>query len=161
MSDDKKDEPKKSTLSLGSKGTLSLKGKAGGGSGLVQQSFSGGRSKTVAVEVRRRRGGEAAPTDVQADTQNANDPMAGLSPAEKEKRLKALEAAQSGLASKSALPPRVKKTPKFDEPEETVVEETTADDPTPATADAPKKTKSRPTNYAPNKKPKMKNAVRI
>ena len=139
MSDDKKDEPKKSTLSLGSKGTLSLKGKAGGGSGLVQQSFSGGRSKTVAVEVRRRRGGEAAPTDVQADTQNANDPMAGLSPAEKEKRLKALEAAQSGLASKSALPPRVKKTPKFDEPEEVAtVEETTTDAPT--APDAPKKT---------------------
>ncbi len=139
MSDDKKEEEtKKSTLSLG-KGTLSLKGKSGGGSGgsgLVQQSFSGGRSKTVAVEVRRRRGGEQTPlVNETAKETNANDPFSNLSPSEREKRMKALEAAQSGLA-KSALPPRVKKTPKYDEPEDVAVEQTSAiDEP-----DAPKKT---------------------
>jgi len=111
MSDDKKtDDKKKSTLSLGSKGTLSLKGKPAGNSGLVQQSFSGGRSKTVAVEVRRRRGGEAQATTQQtqnSETDNKNDPFAGLTPMEKEARLRALEAAKNASnQKKSALPPR-------------------------------------------------------
>ena len=107
MSDDKKDDDKKkSTLSLGSKGTLALKAKPGGGnnSGLVQQSFSGGRSKTVAVEVRRRRGGEwCGPADQNAKHNNSNDALAGLSAGEREKRLKALEAAQSGCQNHHCL----------------------------------------------------------
>lgn len=125
MTDDKKndetktDDKKKSTLSLGG-GTLSLKGKTSGGtggnSGLVQQSFSGGRSKTVAVEVRRRRGGEQKPTETDTATQESgqNDPFAGLSPSEKEARLRALEAAKNAPGKTSSLPPRVKKTPKDD-----------------------------------------------
>ncbi len=136
MSDDKKDEEKKkSTLSLGSKGTLSLKGKASGGgnSGLVQQSFSGGRSKTVAVEVRRRRGAEAKPTDTNNENQDANDPFAGLSPSEKEARMRALEALKNASPAKSSLPPRVKKAEKEDAVE---VEETESIE----TPDAPKKT---------------------
>ncbi len=122
MTDDKKndekktDEKKKSTLSLGG-GTLSLKGKTGGGSGgnsgLVQQSFSGGRSKTVAVEVRRRRGGEQKPAEASSQpAQNGNDPFAGLSPSEREARLRALEAAKNAQNQKSSLPPRVKRAPK-------------------------------------------------
>lgn len=127
MTDDKKnddkktDETKKSTLSLGSKGTLSLKGKgggSGGNSGLVQQSFSGGRSKTVAVEVRRRRGGEQKPAETtnNQDTRQ-NDPFAGLSPSEREARLRALEAAKNAQNKGSSLPPRVKKAPKEEEVE--------------------------------------------
>jgi translation initiation factor IF-2 len=109
MSDEKenkKAEPKKSTLSLGSKGTLSLKGKSsvGSNSGLVQQSFSGGRSKTVAVEVRRRRGGEQPNQADALDT--GNEPFAGLSEQEKQARMRALEAAQTSSAVKSSLPPR-------------------------------------------------------
>lgn len=120
MSDDKKDEKKKTTLSLGSKGTLSLKGKAptSGGSGLVQQSFSGGRSKTVAVEVRRRRGGETAGQSADAGSQN--DPFAGLSEQEKQARLRALEAAKNtDFTSKSSLPPRVIRKKEDDEISET------------------------------------------
>jgi translation initiation factor IF-2 len=130
MSDDKnkKDEPKKSTLSLGSKGTLSLKGKASpsGNSGLVQQSFSGGRSKTVAVEVRRRRGGVETPTQ---DANNTNDAFVGLSEQEKQARMRALEAAQNSTGLKSSLPPRVIKKK----------EEVTADD---SSNDAPEEKKT-------------------
>jgi translation initiation factor IF-2 len=138
MSDDKKDETKKSTLSLGSKGTLSLKGKASGGgnSGLVQQSFSGGRSKTVAVEVRRRRGGEAKPTDTNTETENLNDPFAGLSPHEKEARMRALEALKNASPVKSSLPPRVKKAEK----EEAIIETEETTEETAVAPDAPKKT---------------------
>ena len=122
MSDDNNEEQKKKTLSLGSKGTLSLKGKPGGG--MVQQSFSGGRSKTVAVEVRRRRGGEQAPSSSDSQGTQApsgNDPFAGLSESEKQARIRALEAAKNaGPMTSSSLPPRVKK-PKPQE--ETVAEE--------------------------------------
>jgi translation initiation factor IF-2 len=147
MSDDKKDDTKKSTLSLGSKGTLSLKGKAGGGSGLVQQSFSGGRSKTVAVEVRRRRGGNDQKTEDQTvtETQDANDPFAGLSPHEREARMRALEAIKNANNAQptSSLPPRVKKASQVEE--EPAVEEVTASVETPAQETAeeapkPKKT---------------------
>lgn len=122
MTDEKKtDEKKKSTLSLGG-GTLSLKGKtggsSGGNSGLVQQSFSGGRSKTVAVEVRRRRGGEQKPAENNTqDTNTPNDPFPGLSPSEREARLRAIEAANSQNQIKSSLPPRVKRATKEDEVE--------------------------------------------
>ena len=131
MSDDKDDkktdEKKKSTLSLGSKGTLSLKGKPAGGSGLVQQSFSGGRSKTVAVEVRRRRGGEQQPSsnNQETDTDNQNDPFAGLSPSEREARIRALEAAKNAQ-KKSSLPPRApQKAKEPDDVEEKPIERKT------------------------------------
>ena len=144
MSDDKKDETKKSTLSLGSKGTLSLKGKAAGGSsGLVQQSFSGGRSKTVAVEVRRRRGGEQVPAGTTTPTSEVaqDGPFAGLSPHEREARMRALEAAKNASPMESSLPPRViKKTEeKIEETtqEETAVETTESAE---STAEQPKKT---------------------
>jgi hypothetical protein len=60
---EKKEEPKK-VLSLGAKPKLELKkpvnpdGKAAAGS--VRQSFSHGRSKTVAVEVKRKREGSVS-----------------------------------------------------------------------------------------------------
>jgi translation initiation factor IF-2 len=123
MSDDKKDEKKKTTLSLGGKGTLSLGGKSpssAGASGLVNQSFSGGRTKTVAVEVRRRRGAsdQAAQDQSQIDQ---NDPFAGLSESEKKARIRALEAAKTGGGIKSSLPPRPVK--KKDVGEETTPED--------------------------------------
>lgn len=127
MSDDKKDETKKSTLSLGGKGTLSLKGKTSSGapnSGLVQQSFSGGRSKTVAVEVRRRRGGADA-TQPEATQTPENDPFAGLSESEKQARIRALEEAQKNTGIKSSLPPRAIKK-KVEAEEETPEEVTEA-----------------------------------
>ncbi len=69
-------EPKK-VLSLGSKPTLELKktpvaevkasSGATGGAGSVRQSFSHGRSKTVAVEVKRKLTDTASPTIVKKD----------------------------------------------------------------------------------------------
>jgi|GEM_PF-214915 len=116
----KSEEPQKKTLSLG--GTLSLKNKmppAGGNTGMVQQSFSGGRRKSVAVEVRRSRfGTEQAPQNNESlKKETENDPFAGLSESEKQARLRALEEAlkQEGQPSKSTLPPRVVRKPKVDE----------------------------------------------
>ncbi|MDP9196701.1 MAG: translation initiation factor IF-2 [Pseudomonadota bacterium] len=69
MTDSTKQDQKK-TLSLG-KGTLELKGakpaaRTEGAAGSVRQSFSHGRSKTVAVEVKKRRAGDRAPEAAEA-----------------------------------------------------------------------------------------------
>jgi translation initiation factor IF-2 len=47
--------PSDKTLSVAPKATLSLKRPDGGGAGTVRQNFSHGRTKTVAVEVVKRR----------------------------------------------------------------------------------------------------------
>lgn len=93
--EDSKDKKKK-TLSLG--GTLSLKGGGsggvGGGDALVQQSFSGGRSKAVAVEVRRKKRAVPSSEPQQTESQPQSDSMSGLSAEERENRMKVLEQAQ-------------------------------------------------------------------
>src|SRR3546814_3939295 len=50
---DTKDQDRKTTLSLGNRGKLGLA--KGGDANQVRQSFSHGRSKTVQVEVKRKR----------------------------------------------------------------------------------------------------------
>jgi translation initiation factor IF-2 len=101
---EKKEDDKKKTLSLG-KGTLSLKGGSAGGSGnagLVQQSFSGGRSKAVAVEVRRskRAGpGEKAPESPATQDGGADS---HLSEEERQARQKALELAREEAEKREA-----------------------------------------------------------
>lgn len=104
--EDKKPEEKKKTLSLGgSKGTLSLKGggSAGsaGGSGLVQQSFSGGRSKAVAVEVKRRKRTTDKASPQQPENQEASTD-AHLTEEEREARLRALELAKQEAEKREA-----------------------------------------------------------
>jgi len=88
---------KKDKLTLSGK-TLSLKGNVGASigtsgtsAGQVRQSFSGGRTKAVAVEVRRQRGGTGAPTDAPAS----------LSDNEREKRARVL---QEALQNKDSQP---------------------------------------------------------
>ena len=84
MSDDKK------PLGLGG-------GRSGGGH--VKQSFSGGRSKSVVVEKKRKRvivPGKGGPTGTQAQR------AAGLSDAEMDRRRKALEAAQAQEKERAA-----------------------------------------------------------
>ncbi len=86
-------EEKKKTLSLGgSKATLSLKGGVAtpGAAGQVQQSFSGGRSKPVAVEVRRKKRVVGQDGVTEAGAHNPDD---GLTPEERESRMRALEIA--------------------------------------------------------------------
>jgi translation initiation factor IF-2 len=65
MSESKETEPKK-VLSLSGRGKLELK--RGPEQGQVRQSFSHGRSKTVAVEVKRKRVAEPAPVKETAAT---------------------------------------------------------------------------------------------
>jgi translation initiation factor IF-2 len=99
----------KKVLSLGSRGKLELKKPvepaAGGGAGSVKQSFSHGRSKTVAVEVKRKREGEppkpAAPTSsnpASASSQPAATTSSGgaarqLTQEERDTRIRALRGA--------------------------------------------------------------------
>lgn len=92
--DKSEDENKgKKTLSLG--GTLSLKGGSGIGAG---RSSSGGH---VAVEVRRKR---APVKSTSASSRGGEDN--GLSPAERDARLQALERAKAEGAKKTSLPKR-------------------------------------------------------
>lgn len=90
-------EKKKGTLSLGGGAkTLSLKSgpttaASAGMAGQVRQSFSGGRTKTVAVELRRKRGSEEAGMGGAAGADDKDN--AHLSNRERETRLKALEEA--------------------------------------------------------------------
>ncbi|MCB9987450.1 MAG: translation initiation factor IF-2 [Rhodospirillales bacterium] len=97
MGTDGKDKNK---LTLSGKKTLSLKGNvasnigtSGTSAGQVRQSFSGGRTKAVAVEVRRQRGG----------TERTNDDASArnLSDAERERRARVL---QEALQNKDAQP---------------------------------------------------------
>ncbi len=103
MSDTTDQEPKK-VLSLSSRGKLELK--RGADANLVRQSFSHGRSKTVAVEVKRKRGPEgdlpAPPVSASAAPALASAPAsrpAGGRPArqltseEREARVQALRGA--------------------------------------------------------------------
>ena len=96
MSDDKEKKPGK--LSLSGK-TLSLKanvpqaniGTSGAAAGQVRQSFSGGRTKTVAVEVRRQRG--VTPDSKPEET-------SALPDAEREKRARVLQEALQNKENK-------------------------------------------------------------
>ena len=98
MSDDNDKKPGKLTLSGK---TLSLKanvpqaniGTSGAAAGQVRQSFSGGRTKTVAVEVRRQRG-------VTPDAARS-DEISNLPDAEREKRARVL---QEALQNKEKQP---------------------------------------------------------
>lgn len=102
---EKKEDDKKKTLSLG-KGTLSLKGGGApnGNAGLVQQSFSGGRSKAVAVEVRRSK--RATPNDKSADAATNQDTAQNadshLTEEERIARQKALELAREEADKREA-----------------------------------------------------------
>lgn len=88
----------KKTLSLNPKGTLSLKGGAAAPNMQIRQSLSQGRSQTVAVEVRRKRTGAAAPaagkgaeevTTIQS--LQTPDSFAHLTEEERDARLKAIQ----------------------------------------------------------------------
>jgi translation initiation factor IF-2 len=118
MTDTEKKDTEKKTLSLGSKGTLSLKGSgaaaAGGKPTMSQPSRSG---KTVAVEVRRKRtGSTTAPitrptTGEQVEDENSalSNELRKLTPEEREARIRALqlaeEEAKKAPAAKDAEPP--------------------------------------------------------
>lgn len=66
MSESDNKEDRKTTLSLGNRSKLGLSPK-GGTDGQVRQSFSHGRSKTVQVEVKRKRAAEKGPAAGLAD----------------------------------------------------------------------------------------------
>jgi len=120
MSDSESKEQDRKTLSLGGKSRLTL-GRSGEG-GQVRQSFSHGRSKTVQVEVKRKRtldrhqtgladGGAAARRAAEgapaAGGQRGGKPLRGLTPAERETRERALRA----LKEEEARRPRPALTP--------------------------------------------------
>ena len=91
-------EEKKTTLSLGGKGTLSLKGNAPSGSQVITQTLARGQSRGVAIEVRKKRGAQgdapaAAPSapGVPADQIRDQD---GLTNEERETRALALSKAK-------------------------------------------------------------------
>ena len=88
----------KKTLSLGgSKGTLSLKGNAGSGTQVITQTLARGQSRGVAIEVRKKRGGQAtpdAPQDANTPATTAKDVHNdGLTNEERETRQRVLLAA--------------------------------------------------------------------
>jgi len=94
----------KKTLSLGGKGTLSLKGGAAGGAATpARQNIAQGRGRTVAVEVRRKRTGAPgsreeemdtpAPVAAPAPASSGGEALRQLSDAEREARIRALRAA--------------------------------------------------------------------
>ncbi len=91
----------KKTLSLGGKGTLSLKGGAaapagGAGGTQIRQSLSQGRGKTVSVEVRRKRGPDAKGLEEEAVAGTAAAPLTEaqqLTSEEREARIRALQLA--------------------------------------------------------------------
>ncbi|MCM2343789.1 MAG: translation initiation factor IF-2 [Alphaproteobacteria bacterium] len=92
----------KKTLSLGGKGTLSLKGGAtaaagGAGGTQIRQSLSQGRGKTVSVEVRRKRGPEVKAMEEEAVAGTAAPPLTEaqqLTSEEREVRIRALQLAE-------------------------------------------------------------------
>ena len=99
-----KDKEKK-TLSLGGKGTLSLKGGSlpssssppGGGQSITQSGGRGAPSRTVAVEVRRRRTTTHAGEGAEAGAHPEDEQLQHLTPEEREVRMKVLrEAEESG-----------------------------------------------------------------
>ncbi|MEQ8965802.1 MAG: translation initiation factor IF-2 [Azospirillaceae bacterium] len=147
MSESKEQDRK--TLSLGGKGRLSL-GRQGGDSGQVRQSFSHGRSKTVQVEVKRKRnldrhqtgladGGAAARQAAEgggAPRQGkggGGKPTRGLTPAEREARERALKALKAEELSRPApapeAPPVIETVEAAEEPAASVVAEPEVLDP--------------------------------
>jgi translation initiation factor IF-2 len=109
-----KDTEEKKTLSLGGKGTLSLKSGAGG-AGPARQNISQGRGRTVAVEVRRKRSGPAtgrADGPDEAETQAApaapaqtggNDALRQLTAEEREARVRALRLAEEEAQKRAEM----------------------------------------------------------
>lgn len=87
----------KKVLSLGgAKPKLELKKPADGGAahaGSVRQSFSHGRSKTVAVEVKRKREGEQAPRGGSIEPQRGGKAPRQLTQEERDARVRALRGA--------------------------------------------------------------------
>ncbi|HEX2580382.1 MAG TPA: translation initiation factor IF-2 [Dongiaceae bacterium] len=90
------DEPRK-PLKLGAKGKLEIRRAPEGGS--VKQSFSHGRSKTVAVEVKKKRSSQPARAESEAQRQTSSQPAAAsdiqhLTESERIQRQKALQSAR-------------------------------------------------------------------
>ena len=86
----------KKTLSLGSKGTLSLKGNANPGSQQIVQTLARGQSRGVAIEVRKKRGapqpGETQPNQPAGPNAAPRD-NDGLTDEERETRARVLQQA--------------------------------------------------------------------
>ena len=118
----------KKTLSLGGKGTLSLKGgsaapAAGGAGGTqIRQSLSQGRGKTVSVEVRRKRGPEAKGQEEEAVAGTAAPALTEaqqLTSEEREARIRALQLADEESRrrkAEEALRPREAGEPEPEKP---------------------------------------------
>lgn len=117
----------KKTLSLGGKGTLSLKGgvaapAAGGGTQQIRQSLSQGRGKAVAVEVRRKRGPDAKPHEEEAvagTAAPAPTEAQQLTSEEREARIRALQLADEESRrrkAEEALRPREAGEPEAEKP---------------------------------------------
>src|SRR3954468_21150379 len=73
MTTEKENEQSKKPLSLGGRGKLELKRSPGGEASSVRQSFSHGRSKTVTVEVKRKR--TVGPEPVKPEVVEAPQPV--------------------------------------------------------------------------------------
>ncbi|MEJ0062384.1 MAG: translation initiation factor IF-2 [Alphaproteobacteria bacterium] len=107
------EQENKKVLSLGGKPKLELKKSADPGApahGSVRQSFSHGRSKTVAVEVKRKREGEVAPRAPGVETPQAPPRTSGaprqLTQEERNARVRALRGAVlDGTETRRNLPP--------------------------------------------------------
>lgn len=116
----------KKTLSLGGKGTLSLKGGAapatGGGTQQIRQSLSQGRGKAVAVEVRRKRGPDARAQEEEAVAGTAAPALTEaqqLTSEEREARIRALQLADEEARrrkAEEALRPREAGEPEPEKP---------------------------------------------
>ncbi|HEY0901109.1 MAG TPA: translation initiation factor IF-2 [Micavibrio sp.] len=119
----------KKTLSLGGKGTLSLKGGAaapaapGGGTQQIRQSLSQGRGKAVAVEVRRKSGGaKPKPAEEEAVAGSAAPALTEahqLTSEEREARIRALQLADEEARrrkAEEALRPREAGEPEPEKP---------------------------------------------
>ena len=104
MTEPTKQEGEKKTLTLNKKPEL----KKSGDGGQVRQSFSHGRSKTVAVEVKKKRApgsSEARHERVIRDTQNNKSSSGRLTDGEMESRMRAV---QEALRAKAAEEERKK-----------------------------------------------------
>jgi translation initiation factor IF-2 len=113
--DTKEQEPKK-VLSLSGRGKLELKptaparsGGSGGDVAQVRQSFSHGRSKAVAVEVKRKRGneGDAAPANATSPAsarQGQRPVMRQLTAEEREARARAVRSAGDSRSDRGGAP---------------------------------------------------------
>jgi translation initiation factor IF-2 len=115
-----KDQDRKKTLSLGNKGKLTLK-QPGGDANRVRQSFSHGRSKTVEVQVKRKRALERGANEDLADggaaaRRSAEGGGRGkqgrtLTEAEREARARVLQLNREEAAKKPAPAPEPEPEP--------------------------------------------------